>query len=67
LPFKAPALGTLQVNFATSITAAQQGGRLETSKKNAARAARLSALRQNAAYVQSLGQTSRIFSPRVTT
>ena len=58
LPFKPPVLGTLQVNFANSITAQQQGGREATGKKNTARAALLSALRQNAAYVQSLGLTT---------
>jgi hypothetical protein len=58
LPVTAPALGTLQVDFANSITAAQQGGRMETGKKNTARAALLSALRQNAAYVQSLALTN---------
>jgi hypothetical protein len=34
LPVKVPALTTLQVNFADSITAAQQGGKVETAKKN---------------------------------
>lgn len=58
LPVKPPALGTLQVNFANSITAQPQGGREATGKKNTARAALLSALRKNAAYVQSLGLTT---------
>jgi hypothetical protein len=58
LPVKAPALGTLQTAFADSITAAQQGGKVDTAKKNTARAALLAALRQNAAYVQSLALTN---------
>jgi hypothetical protein len=59
LPFKVVVLGPLQVNFANCITAQQQqGGRMDTGKKNTARAALLAALRQNAAYVQSLGLTT---------
>jgi hypothetical protein len=58
LPVKVPALTTLQAAFADSIQAAQQGGKVETAKKNQARAALLSALRQNAAYVQSLALTN---------
>jgi hypothetical protein len=58
LPVKVPALGTLQVAFADGITAAQQGGKVETAAKNTARAALLAALRQNAAYVQSLSLTN---------
>jgi hypothetical protein len=57
LPVKVPALTTLQVDFADSITAAQQGGKVETAKKNQARTTLVSALRQNAAYVQSLALT----------
>jgi hypothetical protein len=57
LPVKVPALTTLQENFADSMTAAQQGGKVETAKKNQARTALVSALRQNAAYVQSLALT----------
>ena len=50
-------LTALQVAFANSITDAQQGDKLATAKKNQARAVLLSALRQNAAYVQSLALT----------
>ncbi|HEY3931371.1 MAG TPA: hypothetical protein VGM58_03275, partial [Verrucomicrobiae bacterium] len=57
LPVKVPALTTLQVDFADSITAAQQGGKVETAKKNQARTTLVSALRQNAAYVQSVALT----------
>jgi hypothetical protein len=58
LPVKVIDLTALQVGFANSITDAQQGGRVETGKKNTARAALLAALRQNAAYVQSLALTT---------
>jgi hypothetical protein len=58
LPVKVADLTTLQTAFASSITAAQQGGKVETAKKNTARAALLAALRQNAAYVQSLALTN---------
>jgi len=58
LPVKELALSGLQVAYANSITAAQQGGKVETAKKGTARAALLAALRQNAAYVQSLGLTN---------
>jgi hypothetical protein len=58
LPVKVLQLGALQVAFANSITDSQQGGRIETGKKNTARAALLAALRQNAAYVQSLALTT---------
>jgi hypothetical protein len=57
LPVKVIDLTALQVAFANSITEAQQGGKVETAKKSLARAALLSALRQNAAYVQSLALT----------
>jgi hypothetical protein len=58
LPVKPAALSALQVTFATSIKDAQQGGKIATAKKNTARAALLAALRQNAAYVQSLALTN---------
>jgi hypothetical protein len=58
LPVKVPALTALQVAFAGSIPAAEQGGRMATAAKNTARLALLAALRQNAAYVQSLALTN---------
>src|SRR5277367_4610888 len=57
LPVKATALSALQVDFADKLTAAQQGGKIETARKNQARTVLIAALRQNAAYVQSLALT----------
>jgi len=57
LPVDPAALEALQVDFAAKITAAQQGNRVDTAKKNEARRVLIVALRQNAAYVQSLGLT----------
>ena len=57
LPVLITALTTLQTAFQNAITAAAQGGVPLTAAKNEARDALISALRQIAAYVQSLTPT----------
>lgn len=54
LPAPLAALNALQLAFENAITDAQQGGPVQTAAKNEARDALIAALRQNAAYVQSL-------------
>jgi hypothetical protein len=54
LPVSVIALTALQTAFQNAITAAAQGGPVETAAKNEARDLLVSALRQTAAYVQSL-------------
>jgi hypothetical protein len=54
LPVLIAALIALQTAFQNAITAAAQGGTMDTAAKNEARDALVSALRQTAAYVQSL-------------
>lgn len=58
LPVNATALAALQTAFQNAITAAAQGGTVATALKEEARDALVAALRQNAAYVQSLGLTN---------
>lgn len=58
LPVDALALSGLQVDFDQKLTVAKQGGKVDTAKKNLARGLLIAALRQNAAYVQSLGLTN---------
>jgi Fibronectin type III domain len=58
LPVSIAALTTLQTALQTAITAAAQGGIVATAAKNEAQDALSSALRQTAAYVQSLALTS---------
>lgn len=55
LPLTIAALTALQTAFEAAMTAAAQGGPKDTAAKNEARDALVSALRQIAAYVQSLG------------
>jgi hypothetical protein len=55
LPVKINALSTLQTTYQDAITAAAQGGPKDTAALNEARTALVSALRQTAAYIQSLG------------
>ena len=55
LPIAIAALTALQTAFQDGITAAAQGGTLDTAANNEARDSLISALRQTAAYVQSLG------------
>ena len=57
LPVGIAALTTLQTVFQNAITTAAQGGKLATAAKNEARDGLISALRQTAAYVQSLTPT----------
>jgi hypothetical protein len=57
LPVSIAALTALQTAFQNAITAAAQGGKVNTATKNEARDALVSALRQTAAYVQSLAPT----------
>jgi hypothetical protein len=54
LPVSVIALTALQTAFQNAITAAAQGGPMETAEKNEARDPLVSGLRQTAAYVQSL-------------
>lgn len=53
-PVTAAALTALQLAFQAAVTAAAQGGTMDTAVKKEARDALVSALRQIAAYVQSL-------------
>jgi hypothetical protein len=53
-PVLAAALTALQTAFQDAMTAAAQGGTMDTAAKNEARDALVPALRQTAAYVQSL-------------
>jgi hypothetical protein len=55
LPVSISVLTTLQTAFQNAIIAAAQGGTMATAAKNEARDSLVSALRQTAAYVQSLG------------
>jgi hypothetical protein len=55
LPVSIALLTALQTAYQNALTAAAHGGKPATAAKNEARAALISALRQNAAYVQSLG------------
>jgi hypothetical protein len=55
LPVKINALSALQTAYQDAITAAAQGGPKDTAALNEARTALVSALRQTAAYIQSLG------------
>jgi hypothetical protein len=55
LPLTLAALGTLQTAFQTALTAAGTGGRIEMAAKNEARIPLVAALRQIAAYIQSIG------------
>jgi hypothetical protein len=55
LPVSIAVLTALQTAYQNALTAAAHGGKPATAAKNEARAALISALRQNAAYVQSLG------------
>jgi hypothetical protein len=57
LPVSIAALTALQTAFQDAITAAAQGGKVNTALKNEARDALVSGLRQTAAYVQSLAPT----------
>jgi hypothetical protein len=57
LPLTIVALTALQTALADAITAAAQGGKVETAAKGEAADAMTSALRQTAAYVQSLAPT----------
>jgi ribosomal protein S12 methylthiotransferase accessory factor YcaO len=57
LPVTIAALTALQMAFENAITAAAQGGTMATAAKNEARDALVSALRQTAAYVQTLAPT----------
>ena len=54
LPVTLTELGTLKSTYVTKLMAMAQGGTLATAEKNAAKAALLDALRQVAAYVQSV-------------
>lgn len=54
LPVLPPELGTLRVAFHNAILAASDGGKRLTALKNEARAALVTALRKDAAYVQSI-------------
>src|SRR5258706_282971 len=54
LPITVTALTALQTAFQNAIVAAAQGGPMDTAAKNEARDALISALRQIAAYIQSL-------------
>jgi len=58
LPVIITALTALQVAFQNSITAAAQGGKMATALKLEARDNLVGALRQTAAYVQSIGLTN---------
>lgn len=53
-PVMLAVLGALQTTFANALAAAAQGGKQLTAVKNGARAALLTALRKEAAYVQTL-------------
>jgi hypothetical protein len=55
LPVSVAALQALQTAFQNALTAAAQGGTVATALKNEAQDALVAALRQTAAYVQSLG------------
>ena len=55
LPFTTTALTLLQNTFESAMTVAAQGGPKDTAAKNEARDALVAALRQIAAYIQSLG------------
>lgn len=58
LPVTIAAFTALQLAFQDALTASAQGGPMDTAAKNEARSALVSALRQIAAYVQSLGLTN---------
>jgi hypothetical protein len=58
LPLTLAALGALQDTYQDALTAAATGGRAATAAKNEARTALISALRQIAAYIQSVGLTN---------
>jgi hypothetical protein len=55
LPLTLAALGALQMAYQNALTAAANGGRIATAAKNEARADLVAALRQIAAYIQSVG------------
>lgn len=57
LPLSIADFTVLQTAFQNGITAAAQGGKVNTAQKNEARDALVSAMRQWAAYVQSLAPT----------
>jgi hypothetical protein len=57
LPLTIAAMTALQTAFQNAITAAAQGGKADTAAKIEARDAMVSALRQTAAYVQTLAPT----------
>lgn len=59
LPVSTAALGLLQNTFRNAITAAALGGKHATAVKSAARQDLLTALRKNAAYVQSVANQDR--------
>jgi hypothetical protein len=52
LPVSPAELTTLKDTFATTLAAKEQGGKMNTAAKNAARAALLAALREDALYVE---------------
>jgi hypothetical protein len=58
LPVNLTALKTLQTAYQNALTAAANGGRLATAAKKEARVRLITALRQIAAYVQSVGLTN---------
>lgn len=56
-PVKTAPMTSLQTDFVQKLAAARNGGRVETAEKNVARAALISALRQNANFVQMIAET----------